>query len=133
VSTLAYPGESTVFAGDQLALHVSTPDFAYQVAVFWIGRDVVRMTTSSPSTGRSLPLGSPDVDWGWPPEYFSIPAFLPSGVYLALIVDGAESVEPFTLTAADVDGRSDRALFVVRRQEVSAPILYKLPLATHHA
>ncbi|MES2093596.1 MAG: N,N-dimethylformamidase beta subunit family domain-containing protein [Actinomycetota bacterium] len=133
MSALAYPGESTVFAGDRLALHVSTSQLLYRVAIFRIGRDIVHMTTTSARSGRSLPAGLPDVDWGWPPEYVSIPAAWSSGVYLALIIDGAEPVEPVKLAAADVDGRSDRALFVVRRHDVAASILYKLPLATYHA
>jgi hypothetical protein len=136
MTSLAYPGNPTVFAGDRLLLHVSTPAVRYRVAFYRLGLQIVHIETSSPRAGRLLPLGLPNVAWGWPPEIFDIPQAWPSGVYLAMIVDAGETEvgpEGVELTGDDVDGRSDRALFVVRGRTPSAPILYKLPLATYHA
>jgi hypothetical protein len=65
--------------------------------------------------GRSARRGSAAADWDWPAYELDIPAAWPSGVYLAHFDEPGAAV-----------------LFVVRGTG-SAPLLYKIPLATYHA
>ncbi|HEV7897564.1 MAG TPA: N,N-dimethylformamidase beta subunit family domain-containing protein [Planosporangium sp.] len=92
--------------------------------------------------GRDVPAHLPYQDWGqpgiglrgeelpgWPGYPFPVPREWPSGVYIAILVEGDgrghHVLEP--------DARHSRALFVVRGAARGAAILYKVPLLTYHA
>lgn len=135
VQARAYPRDPSVPLGGRLILHVSTTQDSYRVAFFRIGLATTHLGTSSPRRGYDVPPGLPDQDWGWPAEEFDIPANWPAGVYLAVVTTADPLVDPAVSDEPPViDGRSGRALFVVRGSAGDPPpILYKLSWATYHA
>ncbi len=142
-----YPQQPSPRAGETLTLHVSTTAPEFRVEFYRCGAELVRCGGSGWLPGVDAPAHLPFQDWGepgtgvhdeplqpWPGHRFPVPAEWPSGVYLAVLVEGdgrgRDAGDPDRTTP---DGREGRALFVVRAAEPGAPLLYKLPLLTYHA
>lgn len=134
--------------GGQLALRVATDAPQFRVEFHRCGHEMALRGSSPWLPGQDAPLHMPWEDWGmpglslhgepldpWPAHAFPVPSDWPSGVYVAVFVEGdgtgRDVSEPDRATP---DGRSGKALFVVRAAPGStARILYKLPLLTYHA
>jgi hypothetical protein len=134
-----YPDVASVLPGDALVLRVSTDAPAFRVDVYRYGTGMELVAGFGPLEGSDCPDHLPYQNWGedavgldggdlagWPAYRLPVPGDWRSGVYVAVL---AEDGEPAARAVAD--GRSARALFVVRGQ--GAPILYKIPLLTYHA
>ena len=130
-----YPGIPSVFPGDSLHLHVSTDAPQFRVDFYRQGQALEFLKSSHWLTGQNFPPGTSDLDWGWPKYQFSIPGNWRSGVYIAILIEGDGHGNARTNSPAISDGRSARALFVVKSVTPgqTAHILYKLPLFTYQA
>jgi hypothetical protein len=131
-----YPEEPSVAPGETLVLHVSTDAPQFRVDLFRQGQTLALSQRSEWLDGRDVAPHQPSHDWGWPAYSFPIPADWPSGVYVAMLVQGDGQggvVDPPDTTTPD--GRDSKVLFVVKRGggAAGASILYKLPLLTYHA
>jgi hypothetical protein len=142
-----YAEQPSPRAGDRVTLRVSTDAAQFRVEVYRCGAGMTPVLSTGWLPGHHAPPHLPFHDWGrpntglhgeplepWPPYGLPIGADWPSGVYVALLVEGdgsdADRTAPDRSTP---DGREARALFVVRPRTATAPILYKLPLLTYHA
>ena len=144
-----YPREASVAPGEDLVLHVSTDAPQFRVELHRYGLRPLRVARSGWLDGAVCPEHLPYQDWGepgvglrgeelpgWPAHIVPIPRDCPSGVYVALLVEGDGRGRPTSRPdPATPDGRDGRALVVVRSAApgVAASILYKLPLLTYHA
>jgi hypothetical protein len=134
-------------AGDSLTLRVSTDAPQFRVEIYRCGTGLRRAHRSGWLPGRDAPPHLPFQDWGrantglhgealepWPAYELRVGADWPSGVYVAVLVEGdgtgGDRTAPDRSTP---DGREGRALFVVRPATPGARILYKLPVLTYHA
>jgi hypothetical protein len=134
-------------AGQALTLRVSTDAPQFRVEIYRFGAGLSLHGRCGWFPGRDAPPHLPFHDWGrpnsglrdeplepWPAYQLPIGAEWPSGVYVAVLVEGdgadADRTAPHLSTP---DGREGRALFVVRPRTPGAPILYKLPILTYHA
>jgi hypothetical protein len=142
----AFPRRASVLAGTEVELCVSTDAPAFRVAIYRWGAEITHRLTSDPVEGRQAPAHLPFHDWSrdnvglegedlaaWPSCRIPIGEDWPSGVYVAVLLEGEASEEPDE--APSLDARDGRALFVVRSAtpDTAASILYKLPLFTWHA
>ncbi|RJL32726.1 N,N-dimethylformamidase beta subunit family domain-containing protein [Bailinhaonella thermotolerans] len=144
-----YAEQPSPRAGGRVTLRVATDAPEFRVEFHRCGDGLTRHGGSGWLPGRDAPHHPPYADWGrpgtslageplapWPEHSFEVPAGWPPGVYVAILVEGdgrgRDRSDPDRSTA---DGRSARALFVVRPapDRAPAPILYKLPLLTYHA
>lgn len=134
--------------GDAIVLRVATDAPQFRVEFYRCGVDLVPHGGTSWLEGQDAPLHLPFQDNGvpgvglhgeplaaWRPYTIPIPPEWPSGVYLALLVEGdAHGQDATKPDRTTLDGRDARALFVVRAAPGrTARILYKLPLLTYHA
>ena len=132
-----------------MRLHVATDAPRFRVEFYRCASEPVLLGASGWLPGETAPLHLPYQDWGepgaglrgellapWPAYDFPVPEDWPSGVYVAVFVEGdehgADATRPDRSTP---DAREGRALFVVRPGVSArpAPILYKIPLLTYHA
>ena len=144
-----YAEQPSPRAGEHVVLRVATDAPQFRVEIYRAGTELVLHHRSPWLPGEDAPSHLPFEDWGkpgvtfagsrtppWPAHRIEIPDASPSGVYIAVLVEGdgtgADATDPDRSTA---DGRDARALFVVRprRDADPAPILYKIPLLTYHA
>lgn len=134
--------------GGTATLRVATDAPEFRVEVYRYGAGMVLRFRSGWLPGVDAPAHLPFHDWGvagkglhgeplapWRGYPLAIPQDAPSGVYVAVLVEGdgsgGDASEPDRATP---DGRSAKALFVVRAPAGrEAPLLYKLPLLTYHA
>jgi hypothetical protein len=146
-----FPDEPGVAPGGELELRVSTDAPAFRVELYRWGAEPALHGASGWLEGQQAPPHLPFHDWGrdnaglagealpaWPAYRVPVGADWPSGVYVAVLVEGdgtdAEPRPPEPGPAPALDARSARALFVVRpRPGAERRILYKLPLLTWHA
>jgi len=144
-----YPQHPSVVAGATLELRVSTDAPAFRVEFHRWGPQGRPVGGSGWLEGRDAPHHPPYEDWSrdgtaldgsgleaWPAYRFPVGADWPSGVYVAVLVEGDGTHVPEHQPAApSLDARHGRVLFVVRPaapgRETS--ILYKVPLLTYHA
>ena len=147
----AFARQPSPFPGGTLTLHVSTDAARFRVEFYRCGPCLVPLGSSPWLAGEPAPAHPPYEDWGqpgtgldgaplapWPAHAFRIPAEWPSGVYVAVLVEGDATGQPSSVPDRTTpDGRAGRALFVVRAAPQQPPpgtdILYKLPLLTYHA
>ncbi len=148
-----YPAQPSPRAGGTVVLHVSTDAPEFRIELFRCGAAMTPLSTSGWLPGTDAPLHLPFQDCGlpgvdltgralaaWPAYEVSVPEDWPSGVYVAVLVEGDGSgrarSQPDTSTP---DGRDARVLFVVRPAPHrtapgrSADLLVKLPLLTYLA
>jgi hypothetical protein len=144
-----YPEQPSPLPGGTLVLHVSTDAPEFRVEVYRCGERLEHRATSPWLRGCPAPAHAPYADWGepgrgldgqpleaWPAYVLPVPADWPSGVYVAMLVEGdgtgREVAAPDRRTP---DGRDGKALFVVRSAQPGrrARLLYKVPLLTYHA
>ncbi|MFO1035857.1 MAG: DUF6605 domain-containing protein [Geminicoccaceae bacterium] len=132
----AYPRYPSCVPGETLTLHVSTDSPHFRIEFHRQGAILEQMPMASePLPGSHLPDGPPDLDWGWTPYRWSIPADWPSGAYFAMLIeiaaDGSET-RPDTTTSF---ARSAKAMFVVRHggPVPAGTFLYKISWATFAA
>jgi hypothetical protein len=132
-----YPEAVTITAGDTLTLCVSTDHPRFRVDFFRQGANLDLMGSNEWQDGAPFARGTADQDWQWGRHEFTVPANWPSGVYIAMFfeLDEEGNVVSAPEDTAIADGRSAKALFVVRRAapDKTAPILYKVPLFTYQA
>ncbi|MGC9665763.1 N,N-dimethylformamidase beta subunit family domain-containing protein [Planosporangium sp. 12N6] len=155
-----YPDEPTVLAGGRLTLRVSTDAPEFRVEFHRWGDGLTFQGRSPWWPGRHAPAHPPYQDWGqpgtglrgeelagWPAYHVAVPGDWPSGVYLAILVEGDGRGRAAHRAGAHgaahragahgaahrADARQGRALFVVRHARPESSILYKLPLLTYHA
>jgi hypothetical protein len=121
----AYPRRPSVARGGTLVLHVATDAPRFRVRFARWADGFVPLGETEWCEGVDAPERDPAVDWEWPAYPFAIPPSWPSGVYVAHLEDGETLPLDLALDRA-------AALFVVRGQG-SAPVLYKLAVATYHA
>lgn len=134
--------------GGRLTLRVVTDAPRFRVEFYRNAANLVPRERSAWFAGQAAPQHLPFQDWGrrgaglhgevldpWPAYEFSVPRQWNSGVYLALLIEGDGTGRDVSQPdRGTTDGRSGRALFVVRAPTGSAaPILYKLPVLTYHA
>ena len=136
-------------AGTSLTLRVSTDAPQFRVEFYRCGERMVAHGGSTWLAGVAAPPHLPFQDWGqpgpnlhgrrlapWPAYPFEVPAGWPSGIYVAVLVEGdgagRDRSDPDRATP---DGRDAKALFVVRPAPAGPrpTILYKIPLLTYHA
>jgi N,N-dimethylformamidase beta subunit-like protein len=143
-----YAEQPSPRCGQRLTLRAATDAPEFRVEFYRCGAEMAACGGTSWLPGHDAPLHLPFGDCGregaglrgerlaaWRSYEFAIPSNWSSGVYLALFVEGdgagRDTTNPDRSTP---DGRSARALFVVRASaNRTAPILYKLPLLTYHA
>ncbi len=135
-----YAKRLTVAAGERLVLCVATTAPRFSVRVFRQGARFEEMPegTFGWFDGRPAPPQPAGMPFEWTPYEIAIPRSWPPGAYVALFVEGFAGDRPAGVSdAATPDGRTARALFVVRSLPSSAaeaaPVLYKLPTFTYHA
>jgi Carboxypeptidase regulatory-like domain len=132
-----YPETVTVSPGDTLILCVSTDHPRFRVDFYRQGVNLDFMGSNEWLDGAAFARGAPDQDWQWGRHEFTVPADWPSGVYIAMFfeLDGEGNVVSAPENTTIADGRSAKALFVVRSAAPgkTAPILYKVPLFTYQA
>lgn len=133
-----YPDRPGLHAGEMLRLHVSTdnPHAFFRVDFYRHGEKLVKLGSLEGQTGHNFAPLSHYEAWGWPGYDFQIPNDWPSGAYIAMLVETDEQgAQISSLDENSADGRSARALFVVKNRAPgqTARILYKLSLATYHA
>jgi hypothetical protein len=134
-------------AGDAITLRVATDAPRFRVEVYRCGAAMTLISRSGWLPGRDAPPHLPFQDWGrpntglrgeplepWPAHRLPAGADWPSGVYVAVLVEGdGAGGDRGAPDRSTPDGREARALFVVRPSAPAAPILYKLPVLTYHA
>jgi len=134
-----YPNRPTVIAGQALRLHYSGDRPKFAVDLYRQGQNsapdwVKRFPEQGWLDGRLSSFQTGDHDQSWPFVDIAIGIDAPPGVYIANFTeadgDGGNVTTP---DAATPDGRSAKALFVVRNADSSRPILLKLALFTYHA
>ena len=143
-----YAEQPSPTPGDQVVLRVATDAPQFRIEFFHCGQELEPCESTPWLPGQDAPLHLPWQDWGrsngglngeplapWAAHPFPIPAGWPSGVYLAIFVEGdgngRDASQP---DRTSPDSRTGRALFVVRAApERRNRILYKLPLFTYHA
>jgi N,N-dimethylformamidase beta subunit-like, C-terminal len=131
-----YPYNSSVFAGTDLTLCVSTDHPKFKIKFFRQGTALVNVGSKTFTGGQSFSIGADGQDWGWKPFVFPIPANWTSGAYIAVFFEldnaGNELNNPDVTTSY---GKVSKALFIVKNQNPgqNTCILYKLPLFTWHA
>jgi hypothetical protein len=144
-----YPRQPSPRAGEVVTLHVATDAPRFRVEFYRCGAQLASYGESAWLPGQSAPAHLPFQDWGepgvglhaeplapWRGYSFAVPAEWPSGVYVAMLVEGDGAGREITAPDRSTpDGREAKALFVVRPAVTAAPaaILYKLPLLTYHA
>jgi hypothetical protein len=133
-----YPDRPGLYAGETLRLHVSTdnPHAFFRVDFYRQGEKLVKLGGLEAQRGHNFAPLSHYEAWGWPGYDFQIPNDWPSGAYIAMLVETDEQgAKISSLDENSADGRSAKALFVVKNRESvqTAHILYKLSLATYHA
>ncbi len=144
-----FPLHPSAFPGGQLELCVSTDAPAFRIDLYRWGAELSHRASSGWLEGRLAPHHLPHQDWSrdnpgldgaelpaWPAHALPVPADWPSGVYLAVLVEGdGRGRARAPDRAPPPDARSGRALFVVRSADPGreASILYKVPLLTFHA
>ncbi len=144
-----YPDQPSVCPGEVLTLHVSTDAPRFHVDFYRQGATLAYRWSSASHAGQNAPPHPPFQDWGeagtgldgerlppWPAYSFGIPADSPSGVYIAMLVEGDRNGGVIRAPEAHTpDARHSKALFVVKQADSRsrAPILYKVPLLTYHA
>ena len=142
-----YPEQPSPYAGGALTLHVATDAPQFRVEFYRCAAVMVLSGGSGWFPGQDAPLHLPYQDWGqpgvdlhgehldpWPAYELPVPTDWPSGVYVAVLVEGDGSGRDRTRPDVSTpDGRAERALFVVRPRVPSARVLYKVPLLTYHA
>lgn len=142
-----YPDQASLLPGDDLVLRVSTDAPEFRVEFYRCGAQLRPMARSPWLAGTHAPPHLPFQDWGqpgvglhgeelpvWPAYPIPVPAGWPSGVYVAVLVEGdGQHLPRRAPDRRGVDARDGRALFVVRGAAPRASILYKLPLLTYHA
>lgn len=139
-----YPEHPTVTAGEPLVLRASTDAESFRVQLHRVGASVVPMGCSEWLGGHLAPPHLPWQDWGqdgegldgevvpgWARYEIPIPSDWRPGIYLADFVERGQ--EGRNDEPASIDGRSGKALFVVRSPRPTATTLYKVPLFTYHA
>jgi hypothetical protein len=136
--TLGYPSTPSALPGETLYFHVSTDAPEIRIEIYRQGATFALSGCSAWFPGERFPLLAPYDDWSrvWRGHPFRIPEDWPSGVYVAMFVEGdgkGRPRAPARLDRGRPDGRSAKALFVVRSPAPRAPILYKVPLFTYAA
>jgi hypothetical protein len=131
-----YPDQPSVLPGGTLTLHISTDSPQFRVDFYRQGQTLDFKQSSGWLTGKNIPGGQPNQDWGWPGYDFPVPADWTSGVYIAMFVQADENgnvINPPDPSTADA--RDSKALFVVKSSAPGsyATILYKLPFFTYQA
>ena len=132
-----YARQLSTHAGGDLQLCVSTSAPYFRAEFYRQGATLERVV--SLDTGRLrgwyVPGGLATEDWGWPCYRIPVPADVPSGAYIAQLVeigdDGKETVPPGNLLTR----LQGNALVVIRPgpNATRARILYKLSAATYQA
>ncbi len=146
---LGYAEQPSPRAGETVTLHVSTDAPQFRVEFYRYAGELVACGRSEWLTGEHVPLHLPYQDWGmpgvglrgeelppWPSHAFPVPGTWPSGVYVAVLVEGDGAGRDITRPDRSTpDGREAKALFVVRPaiSAPPAPVLYKLPVLTYFA
>lgn len=137
---LGYPSTPSARAGETLYFHVSTDAPEFRIDVYRQGATLEFCGSSAWFPGERFPCLAPHDDWSrvWRGRPFRVPRAFPSGAYVAMFVEGdgkGRARRRKTLDPKNPDGRSAKALFVVRSPapRASAPILYKIPLFTYAA
>ncbi len=144
-----YAEQPSPRAGDTITLRVSTDAPQFRIELHRFDGALKLQWTSEWLPGVSAPPHLPFHDWGepgvglhgetlepWPAYQVRIAPTWPSGVYVAVLVEGdgagSDASHPDRSTP---DARDGKALIVVRPAPGArrASILYKLPLLTYHA
>ncbi len=143
----AFPRHPSVLPGGELELHVSTDAPAFRVELHRWGPELELRAASDWLDGHRAPHHLPHQDWtrdnaglhgedlgGWRAYRFAIPPDWPSGVYVAVLLEG-DGGDTGGGPPPTPDARHARSLFVVRSAAPggTASILYKVPLFTYHA
>jgi hypothetical protein len=128
----AYPYESTVDAGGQLLLNVSTDAPSYSVRVERWTDDPQTVLEAGPFPGEAAAPGAAGEPWRWPQIALRVPRDAPPGAYLARLLPRGGADERGAPADHTPDARWGTALFVVRGAS-SARVLVNLPIFTYHA
>jgi hypothetical protein len=139
-----FPADHSLYPGDTLVLHVSTAAASFRVDFYRQGSTLQFQWSSDARDGDFAPDHGPDEDWtvdgnavgggpakGWTGHSFVIPSDLPSGAYVAVLIEDLSLAAPPTLPTSWA--RTGRALFVLKNASTPAPILYKLPFFTYQS
>lgn len=119
--TRAYPARVCIVAGESLKFHVTSDAPRYRIAVFRCGMRNAAVSTELRWFDHSVAEVESAPDW-------------PPGAYVAgLVTEPREYPVRTDRHSGTLDARSARALFTVRRERASAPLLVILPLFTYHA
>ena len=133
LGTRAYPRDVSLFPGQALFLHVSTPAPQFRVELYRVGAERELLQSSDWLPGIDASISRPDEDWQFPVYPMELEPQVRPGVYVAHVVEGAGNEPLETPSFAARDGLNN-ALFIVRTPSpASRRILYKLALATYHA
>lgn len=133
-----YAWPLTVVSGSDLRLHVSTKHPQFVVKLFRCGATIQSVPVADRVyEGLDVPLGPPDVAWGWPPYIVPIAEGLADGIYVAVPVPIGGGAPADEVPADErVLTRKDACLFVLARARSGRQgeqLLYKLPTATYTA